>query len=98
MVSSGQADVGSSPVLVCSVARGATVVLKNTSTANVFIGPPGVTTATGHELATNEAVTIPGHPAVTYPVSPGPPPADWLAFEVWGVTTAGSAVVTWLST
>ena len=98
--SSGTAEVGDEPSVICSVGRGRTVKVKNldASTA-VYVGGPGVTTdgdGAGYPLDGRESETFSApipREAVAIPA-----PADDMAPDVlYGRTERGRARVAWIS-
>jgi len=97
---SGTAEVGDEPSVICSVGRGRTVKVKNldASTA-VYVGGPGVTTdgdGAGYPLDGRESETFSApipREAVAIPA-----PADDMAPDVlYGRTERGRARVAWIS-
>jgi len=98
--SSGTADIGGEPTVICGVGRGRTVKVKNldASTA-VYVGGPGVTTdgdGAGYPLDGRESETFSApipREAVAIPA-----PADDMAPDVlYGRTERGRARVAWIS-
>lgn len=81
-VSSGQVSVGTSATSIVSASNGASVRVRNAGSAAVFLGPSGVTTSNGYELAAGSAVDL----------------VLEAGEEVFGIVATGSETVHFLST
>jgi hypothetical protein len=90
---SGTVTVTTAVTPICPAGPGETVTVKNTGTADVYLGGQDVTTA-GFPLGSRETQTVAG--PVPSPVWPSPPDGN-APVVLYGVTRAGSSDVAWLA-
>ena len=100
--SSGQAEIGDQPTLICPVGRGRTIQVKNMTTVTVYLGGPDVTTD-GYPLDGGEAQALTAGAERESVVVPAPE-GDVAAPELYGLTgddadgpDAEAARVAWIA-